>query len=214
MKLAVFGATGRTGILLVEQALKRGDHVLAFVRNADALKNHKDLYGDQLNVMKGDLRNSADVEKAVEGQDAVIVALGVPFRTKGKLCADATRVILPAMNKKGIRKFVTVTGITPDDMGKFWLPARMFVNTFLWFEQDAVDDKFEQEDLINAAKDIDHVIVRPPWLTDGERTGKYQTGVDLPVYFSSIISRADLAEFMLKCCSEDTYNGKAPYIHY
>ena len=72
MKLAIFGATGKTGIELVKQALEQGHAVTAFVRDPARL----DIKDGNLTLVTGDVFDPASVAQAVEGQDAVICALG------------------------------------------------------------------------------------------------------------------------------------------
>ena len=73
MRLAIFGATGKTGIELVNQALEQGHAVTAFVRDPARLV----IDDERLTVMVGDIFDPASVAQAVQGQDAVICALGV-----------------------------------------------------------------------------------------------------------------------------------------
>ena len=72
MKVAIFGATGGTGIELVKQALDRGHLVTAFVREPSPLADK----GDGLKIMNGDIYDMTGVARCVQGQDAVLCALG------------------------------------------------------------------------------------------------------------------------------------------
>ena len=78
MKLLVFGATGGTGTQLVRQALEQGHTVTAFARDPGKIK----LAHDKLRVVRGDILQPESVSTAVEGQDAVLSALGtrLPIR--------------------------------------------------------------------------------------------------------------------------------------
>jgi putative NADH-flavin reductase len=73
MKLLIFGASGKTGRQLVEQALAQGHAVTAFVRNPAKLK----LTHPNLQLAQGDMLNHDSVERAVHGQEAVLSALGI-----------------------------------------------------------------------------------------------------------------------------------------
>ena len=73
MQLTVFGATGQTGRCLVSQALELGHDVTAFVRSKDAFPTRH----PHLDVVVGDVANAADVERVVNGQDVVLMSLGV-----------------------------------------------------------------------------------------------------------------------------------------
>lgn len=82
MKLAIFGATGKTGRVLVEQALAAGHEVTAFVRDLSKLT----LGHERLSLVQGDVFDAARVEEAVAGKDAVISVLGRrPARTESAL---------------------------------------------------------------------------------------------------------------------------------
>ena len=70
MKVLVFGAAGRSGEALVNEALAAGHKVTAFVRGAAQYKKAN------VRVVAGDALDAAAVDAAVAGQDAVIDALG------------------------------------------------------------------------------------------------------------------------------------------
>ena len=73
MKLIIFGATGRTGLALVSQALDKGHNVTAFVRNPKAMNIQR----PDLTVAQGDILDYESVHAAVQGQEVVLSALGV-----------------------------------------------------------------------------------------------------------------------------------------
>ena len=72
MKVVVFGASGKTGVHVVEQALAAGHDVTAFVRTPAKLT----IQHPNLSVFQGDVMNAEQVDQAIAGQDAVISALG------------------------------------------------------------------------------------------------------------------------------------------
>src|SRR3981189_3297872 len=72
MKLVVLGATGGTGLEIVRQAIQHGHSVTAFVRSPERLK----LFRDKITIHEGDLLNSAELEKAIQGHDAVVSGFG------------------------------------------------------------------------------------------------------------------------------------------
>jgi putative NADH-flavin reductase len=84
MRVVVFGATGRTGRLLVEGALARGHDVTAFVRAPDKLG----VLRDRVRVAQGDVLDGGAVSDAVDGQEAALVALGVAMK-KGDPAVNA-----------------------------------------------------------------------------------------------------------------------------
>src|SRR5271167_4478752 len=201
MRVVIFGSTGGTGQQLVEQALERGHLVTAFVRNPAKLTiTHKDL-----TIAKGDVLDYAAVEAAVRGQDAVLSALGARTLAKTTMLSEGTKHILGAMEKLGVRRFVSESSLgVGDSYGQLNFLFTYVVLPLLL--RRAFADKEVQEQAIRSSGGVDWVIVRPAMLTNGPRTGKYRTG--FAVRDRSItgkISRADVADFMLNQMSDDTY---------
>ena len=92
MKLIVFGSTGSTGRQVVTQALQQGHDVTAFARSPEKL----DLKHEKLQVIKGDVLDLDAVERAIQGQDAVLCTLGAPPTDKSNLRARGTKNIIHA----------------------------------------------------------------------------------------------------------------------
>jgi uncharacterized protein YbjT (DUF2867 family) len=72
MKVLLIGATGQTGRHAVKQLLARGHEVTAFARNPSAVTESS----DRLRVVQGDARDPESIDRAMHGQDAVLVAFG------------------------------------------------------------------------------------------------------------------------------------------
>ncbi len=72
MNLLIIGATGGTGRALVDQALTQGHTVTAFVCNPAKIKPMR----ERLTLVQGDVLHYESVERAVQGKDAVLSALG------------------------------------------------------------------------------------------------------------------------------------------
>ena len=102
MKLLVLGANGRTGRLVVEQALAAGHTVTAFVRDPSKLQ----LSGELLSIANGDARDVDSLLPALKSQDAVINTIGGGER---KLVATSTASIVVAMQKSGVKRVVTMS---------------------------------------------------------------------------------------------------------
>ena len=88
------------------------------------------------------------------------------------------------------------------------LPA---VDLHGWERSQVSRSEWRDEELVRASN-LDWVLVRPPLLTNGARRSRYRTGTDLPIKLFSSVSRADVAEFMLKQLTDDTYLRQAPTI--
>ena len=89
MKLTIFGATGGAGQQLIEQALAAGHHIVAFVRDSSKLVTQH----ENLTIVQGELVDLAAIERAVEGADAVLSALGPRPDSKGNPRADLAEFI-------------------------------------------------------------------------------------------------------------------------
>ncbi len=208
MKIAIFGSTGGTGRELVKQALELGHEVTAFARSPEKLD---DLKHKNIRIVKGDVVNYADVEKAVAGQEAVLSALGSPTLKAGdRTLSDGTKNIIEAMEADGVKRFVCETSLgVGDSHGQ---PGFIFTQIVIpLFLKNAFADKEIQEKDIKESN-LDWIIVRPGGLTNGEKTGAYRHGSDKDI--SGRISRADVAEFMLKHLDSDEYLHKTSAICY
>ena len=209
MKLLIFGSTGGTGRQLVEQALTRGHAVTAFARDPTKV----DVEHVNLRVVRGDAMDFDSVLRAIQGQEAVLSALGLPASNKSTARADGTRNIVCAMEKEGVRRLVCQTSLGYGDSRDI-LPFHMKYIIVPLILRNAFADHELQENHIKQSS-LDWIIVRAGNLTNGDRTGSYRhgfaaTGKGLKIK----ISRADVAEFMLGQLADDTYLHGTPGISY
>ncbi len=218
MKVVVFGATGGSGRELVRQGLAQGHTMTAFVRNPQALALAP--YGaglameqENLKIAKGDILDYESVEKAVQGQEAVLSALGTRVLRKNTILSDGTRNIIRAMEKLGVRRFICESSLgVGDSQGQLGFLYNCILIPF--FLRNVFKDKEIQERTIQESR-LDWVIVRPAALTDGPHTGVYRSGFSpSDRSIKGKISRADTADFMLKQLTNDTYLRKTPGLSY
>jgi putative NADH-flavin reductase len=170
MKVLVFGATGGSGRAAVQQLLADGHVVSAFARREAT-------HGEQraVHYVYGDVMNAADVERAVKGQDAVVVTLGIsenplrvrlfgPARTPISVRSSGTQHIIAAMREHGVRKLVVQTtygvGATRH---RLTFADRLFFDLIL--RPQIVDTERQNSDV--AGSGLDWVLVQPVHLTDG-----------------------------------------------
>ena len=115
MKIAIFGATGKTGIELVKQALEQGHAVTAFVRDPARLA----IENENLTLVTGDVFDPSSVDKAVEGQDSVICALGAGSELKKTTVRTTGTInIISSMQKNNIKRLIVVTAM---GVGESWV---------------------------------------------------------------------------------------------
>jgi putative NADH-flavin reductase len=210
MNILIIGATGGTGRALVEQALAQGHAVTALVRNPARIR----MTHERLTVMKGDVLEYDSVDRAVQGKEAVISALGhKQWFIKTTILSRGTKNIVSAMKKHGVKRFICETALgIGDTKGRLGLYYTLFVIPviiYFYFR-----DKERQEQLIRESM-LDWVIVRPGQLTNGSKRGTYRTGNGIGSYILTVkISRADVADFMLRQLTDNTYLGQTPSVAY
>jgi len=207
MKLLIFGATGSIGRHAVEQALEQGHEVTAFTRDAAKV----DAKHDHLEIVQGDVMDPESVERAVQGQDVVLCSLGAG--RQGGVRAEGTRNIISAMEKAGVRRLICQSTLgVGDSRGN--LNALWKYVMFGLLLRPAYADHVEQERYVTESR-LDWTIVRPGAFTDGPHTGQYEhgfSGTDKTITLK--ISRADVADFMLKQLTDEAYLHKTPGLSY
>lgn len=202
MKIAVFGASGNTGIQLVKQALDKGHEVTAFVRDPARLP----VEHVRLTHVIGDVFNAEDVARATQSQDAVVCTLGAgQSLKKTTVRTTGTANIIAGMKKHGVKRLLVVTAMgTGDSWDTLSAFQKLFYNTLL---RSARRDHGTQEVEVKKSG-LDWTIVRPSGLTDDARTGVYDVGENIPAK-TSRIARADVADFILKEVEQNKFIGKA-----
>jgi putative NADH-flavin reductase len=208
LKVLIFGATGPTGRETVKKALDRGHSVRAFVRNPTKF----DIRHANLDLMAGDVTDPTLVEHAVKGSDAVVSALG-PGNSLGShpALSDGIRNIIRSMGCMGVRRFVYLSMLGVGGSGK----QLGFVDRYIVLPillRNVMQDHAREEGLIKRSK-LDWVIVRPARLTNGPGTGRYRSGEDVREgALLASVSRADVADFMVKQLTDDRYVHGTPAV--
>jgi putative NADH-flavin reductase len=209
MKLIIFGPTSGTGRELMRQALDQGHSVVAFARNPAKID---DIQHENLRVFQGDVLDPAAVESAVAGQEVVLCTIGAGA-ARSTLREDGTRNIIAAMEKAGIRRLICLSSLGVGDSRANipFFTKHIIIPVFL---RHAFADHERQEAVVRQSS-LDWTIVRPPHLINGPRTGEYRHG--FPTTDRQIkakISRADVADFMLKQLNDDTHIHGTPGLSY
>jgi putative NADH-flavin reductase len=207
MHLTVFGASGRTGKPLVEQALAAGHTVTAFVRDAARLP----MTHERLQIVVGDVADSNAVGRSIEGADAVLSVIGHVKGSRKDIQTVATDVIIRAMQTHNVRRLISLTGAgvpAPQDQPK--LLDRIIKLALQTLAGDVLRDALQHAARIKQS-DRDWVIVRAPMLTDDPHTGNYRVGW-VGVNSGPRVARADVADFMLQQVSDQTYLHQAPVV--
>ena len=207
MKITIIGASRGIGRKAVDYALSRGHVVRGLARSAD----HMGLDADAFEPIAGDATDPTTLARAVAGADAVILTLGVPRDLRAlrhtTLFSDATRALIPAMQAAGVTRLLAVTGFGAGDSAAKLSSLEKI--PFTLFLGRAYADKAKQEDLIRASG-LDWTIARPGILNDNAMTGKYRVLVDPDTWRQGLISRADVAHFLIHAAEDGSYIGKTP----
>ena len=194
MKVLVVGATGRTGRLLTRGALERGHEVTALVRSPEKLG---DLAG-RVRVVAGDVLDGGVVSDAVDGCEAVLVALSAAHR-KGAPAVNSlgTLNVVRSMQRYDVRRLVVLSasGTAPGrDPNLPWVFDRVIKPVLLG---PAYADLRRMETNVRASE-LDWTIVRVSGaLSDGPARGDYRAEPGHSLPGGRKIARADVAEYML-----------------
>lgn len=202
MKIAVLGATGRTGQPLVATLLDRGHEVTALVRDPAKLTN------PAVTVITGSSTDREAMAQLVAGADAVVSALG-PTSKEPDLHTRTAGILVELLPAGG--RFVGISGAGIDVPGD-QKGGRDKVVSFLIQKLggEVVKDKPREYEVF-AASDLQWTLVRPPRLQDGVGTGSYYSDAHKPGR-STLIRRADLASFLADCLEQNLYVRQAPFV--
>ena len=204
----IIGAGRGVGLATVHAALKAGYSVRALSRSASAIR----LHNPKLEKMDGDAVDRDTIERALMGVDAVIQTLGVSptpdlIFTGTRLFSAATRVLVRAMEASGVRRLICVTGLgAGDSRGR---GGTLYNAALCLFLGRVYADKDVQEHIIRKSG-LNWTIVRPTILTNGPRRGAYRVLVDPKDWTSGFISRADVADFLVKQVGDNNLFRRTP----
>jgi putative NADH-flavin reductase len=204
MNLAIFGATGKTGKLIVERALAAGHHVNALVRDPAKVSVSHPL----LTVIPGAADQAVAIEQTVRGVDVVISAMGGGNAT----LTTFGRNVASTMTRTGVTRIVSLVGASvsePSDPAS--LSHGMLRGMTRLLAASTLEDGERHARELEASS-LAYTLVRPPRLTDGPATGRIRHGLALSLGPWSSISRADLATFMLGTALGDQYRRAAPMV--
>lgn len=212
MKVLVVGATGGSGRAAVDELLARGHEVTAFSRHARGLAGA----AGHLRAVDGDAADSADVDRVVRGQDAVVVTLGIsenPLRvrmfgsagTPMDVRSRGTRTVVSAMRRHGVRKLVVQTSYGVGETREMLPLGQRLVFRLLLHPQIADTERQEQE---VRASGLNWVLVQPVNLTDDPHPG-------LPFASTSgeicglKVPRSCVGRFLVRAVEESGFDGRS-----
>jgi putative NADH-flavin reductase len=228
-KIAVFGASGPTGKLFTELALKTSYQVKALAREPSTL----DLGHSDLQLIQGDAIDKIKVEETIKDTEAVISLLGANLRRGAHLQRAAnlrrttTPTILSAMKQSNVERLIVVASLPielfagifdPNDKPRFmnkWFINKLTRSSFTMFIGknlfgELMEDTRAYFDLIKQSP-LFWTIVRAPTLSDKPSKGNYRVGY-LDANTGKVVSRSDLAAFLLDVLMNGKYVREMPII--
>jgi putative NADH-flavin reductase len=194
MRVAIFGATGGTGVQLTGQALQRGHHVVALARRPETLG----IRHPRLSIVAGDVTVPGAADPVVAGAGVVLSALGIGYRRHATtLYSAGTANILAAMGRANVARLLVVStsSLTIPGPERFteWLVARFLLHPLL---RRPYADMLLMERLLRQSA-ADWTLVRAARLTNGKPRGAWRVAEENKLSGGWSISRADLASYLL-----------------
>ncbi len=210
MKVAIFGASGGTGGLLTERCLAAGYEVTALLRSPAASP-----FGDRVRAIQGSAFDAEAVRQTVEGADVVLSALGARSLKMEDVLERAVPLIVEAMQDAGVRRIVALGGASavgeslrrqPAVIG--WFIRKVLYNWIL--KWPSASQRAQLKTL--SASGLDWTMVLPPMLTNSRAHGHCRIDGEALPRGGSRISRADVADFMMRQIADPQWAGKGVYI--
>ena len=190
MRIAVFGASGKTGRLVIDQGLERGHELVAFARDASRF----DRSHERLEVVGGDARDPDAVETALRGSDAAVSVLSLARPEDEPQHSETTRVIVEVAEAEGVRRIVVTAN------------NHVFHNDEVPLELAAFAREHRRNRDLLRASGLDWTIVASPTLGDEEGTGSFTVSVDKKAA-GKRTAREDLANATLDSLGHDDWIG-------
>jgi putative NADH-flavin reductase len=209
-RIAIFGASGATGLLLTERCLAAGYSVKALVRRPDLFR-----FKDRVEVVQGDAKDAAAVQRTITGTDVVLNALGARSLGKEEVLEIAVPHIVAAMEADGVRRIIVLGSAGALDSAldkqlpwRRWMIQNILYNTLLKWP---VASQRAQYAALSASR-LDWTMVMPPMLTNSPGKGHYRVDGDALPRNGSRIARQDVADFMMLQIDDPTWVRKGVYL--
>jgi putative NADH-flavin reductase len=215
MNIAIFGASGATGILLTQRCLAAGHQVTALLRTPEKFPLR-----DRVHVIKGSPFELAPVIQTIEGADVVLSGLGANSLKKEDVLERAVPQIIAAMHQtasqpKPVRRIIVLgsAGALPTSLDKQPAWRRWFVQNIVYstFLKWPVASQISQWQNLSQS-DLEWTMVMPPMLTNTPAHSVYRIDGDALPRNGSRISREDVADFMMQQIDNPQWIKKGVYL--
>ncbi len=214
MRVVILGATGPSGILLIEEALTAKHIIVVYARSPQKLPAHLNKHPD-ITIIKGELEDPKALDTALTGADAVLSALGPSCgNPSGTPIARGYSVVLDAMRRQGVKRLIALgTASIKDEHDKYSLVYWAMVSGVALSARSAYKDIVAVGEVIRACEDIDWTIVRVPFLKD-EKNREVLAGYigDGGAGAGYTLARLGFAVFVLRELEKGEWIKQAPLI--
>lgn len=197
MKIAVLGATGATGLLVLEQALARRDEVVAYVRNAQKIAAKPGL-----RVLAGELSDAIALRDAISGTDAVLVCLGTHKKKPIDLMQKSMPPIIHAMKEINVQRLVVLSAY---GVGETALTAGFIARLIYKTMVASVYRDKELSEALLPGSGLEWTCIYPVGLTNGPLTDGVEVrpmALVRKVSGLPMVSRANVARAMLEAAGD------------
>ena len=196
MKIALIGANGNVGKVILKEALLRGHQVTGIVHNISKVESTQ----NNLKFIEGDIFDEERLSKAIEGNDIVISAFG-PKHGEEKSLVDATKSLINSVKKAGVPRLLSMGGagsllveggiklVETKDFPSDWKPIALAHGEAL--------EQYKQEKNLNWTNLSPAAFIEP-----GKRTGAYRTSEDYLVVDEKGVSRISFEDFAFAMLDE------------
>lgn len=209
MRIAVIGATGRTGLQVVEQALGRGHTVTALARRPQAIP----VRSERLAAVAADVFDRATVAEHLAGADAVVSTLGVgSSRAPTTVYSTGIGNVLAAMGAHAVARLAVISAAPVGPRAGQPLLERRIAMPILDRLFGATYADMRRMEHALAGSQVDWIALRPPRLVDKPAKGEYRIDADQPLRKARSLTYADLATALLDCLGREDLYGRAAFV--
>lgn len=212
MQLAVLGATGRTGVPLVEGSLARGHRVTCLVRDDAKARSLLPVDDPGLRLQVGDATDATAIDRVVAGAEAVVDVTGPVRGGPRQLRSEVVAHLLAAMERHETDRLVFVTGAGVRIEGDTPGVVDRAIRGLLALVQPEILDDGQAAVAAIMASELDWTVVRVPRLTSAEPVGTIRAAPHVAGGFGSMLGRGDLAEFLLDELERPAWMRQAPVV--
>lgn len=209
MKITVFGASGRTGLQLIQQALDLGHDVNAYVRRENSIV----ILHPKLKIIVGNLNDSEKITEAVKGSDACFSALGGGSLKKPSTeFTEGIKLITKIMEEEKVNRLIYLSSIGASESYYYMQRFVRFLVIDLLLRIPMADHTMNETSIRSST--LNYTIVRPGTLSDGPLSKKLVSGSEKRIFKGNPkISRASVASFMLMQLADKTFERKAAWLY-